>query len=52
MGVHTQIRQSDRNRPTALRNPTTERAGGAVELIGRYLPPMRGLCSAWTATVG
>ena len=21
MGVHTQIRQSDRNRPTALRNP-------------------------------
>jgi NAD(P)-dependent dehydrogenase (short-subunit alcohol dehydrogenase family) len=39
MGVHTQIRQSDRNRPTALRNPTTERSGGAVELIGRYLPP-------------
>ena len=39
MGVHTQIRQSDRNRPTALRNATTAREGGAVELIGRYLPP-------------
>jgi len=39
MGVHTQIRQSDRNRPAALRNAMTEREGGAVELIGRYLPP-------------
>jgi NAD(P)-dependent dehydrogenase (short-subunit alcohol dehydrogenase family) len=39
MGVHTQIRQSDRNRPAALRNEMTEREGGAVELIGRYLPP-------------
>jgi len=39
MGVHTQIRQSERNRPTALRNATTERDGRAVELIGRYLPP-------------
>jgi NAD(P)-dependent dehydrogenase (short-subunit alcohol dehydrogenase family) len=39
MGVHTQIRQSDRNRPAALRNAMTEREGGAVELIGRYLSP-------------
>jgi len=39
MGVHTQIRQSDRNRPAALRNARTEREDGAVELIGRYLPP-------------
>ena len=39
MGVHTQIRQSDRNRPAALRNEMTAREGGAVELIGRYLPP-------------
>jgi NAD(P)-dependent dehydrogenase (short-subunit alcohol dehydrogenase family) len=39
MGVHTNIRQSDRNRPPALRNAMTEREGGAVELIGRYLPP-------------
>src|SRR5678815_1966745 len=39
MGVKTAIRQSDRNRPAALRNAMTEREGGAVELIGRYLPP-------------
>lgn len=39
MGVHTQIRQSDRNRPAALRNAMAEREDGAVELIGRYLPP-------------
>jgi NAD(P)-dependent dehydrogenase (short-subunit alcohol dehydrogenase family) len=39
MGVHTQIRQSDRNRPAALRNAATEQDGRAVELIGRYLPP-------------
>jgi NAD(P)-dependent dehydrogenase (short-subunit alcohol dehydrogenase family) len=39
MGVHTQIRQSDRNRPAALRNEPGERDGRAVELIGRYLPP-------------
>ncbi|MGH7396893.1 MAG: SDR family NAD(P)-dependent oxidoreductase [Candidatus Rokuibacteriota bacterium] len=39
MGVNTNIRQSDRNRPDALRNPTGERDGRAVELIGRYLPP-------------
>jgi NAD(P)-dependent dehydrogenase (short-subunit alcohol dehydrogenase family) len=39
MGVHTQIRQSDRNRPAALRNEAVEREGRAVELIGRYLPP-------------
>jgi NAD(P)-dependent dehydrogenase (short-subunit alcohol dehydrogenase family) len=38
MGVETRIRQSDRNRPAALRN---ERAVGGepVELIGRYLAP-------------
>jgi NAD(P)-dependent dehydrogenase (short-subunit alcohol dehydrogenase family) len=39
MGVHTQIRQSGRNRPAALRNTMAEREGGAVELIGRYLSP-------------
>ena len=39
MGVNTQIRQSDRNRPAALRNEAVEREGRAVELIGRYLPP-------------
>jgi NAD(P)-dependent dehydrogenase (short-subunit alcohol dehydrogenase family) len=39
MGVHTQIRQSERNRPATLRNAPTERDGRAVELIGRYLPP-------------
>jgi NAD(P)-dependent dehydrogenase (short-subunit alcohol dehydrogenase family) len=39
MGVNTQIRQSDRNRPAALRNEAPEREGRAVELIGRYLPP-------------
>ena len=39
MGVNTQIRQSDRNRPADLRNAPTERDGRAVELIGRYLPP-------------
>ena len=38
MGVETRIRQSERNRPAALRN---ERAvgGDPVELIGRYLAP-------------
>lgn len=38
MGVETRIRDSERNRPSALRN---ERAGGGepVELIGRYLAP-------------
>jgi NAD(P)-dependent dehydrogenase (short-subunit alcohol dehydrogenase family) len=38
MGVETRIRQSERNRPAALRN---ERAVGGepVELIGRYLSP-------------
>ncbi|HEY7519165.1 MAG TPA: SDR family NAD(P)-dependent oxidoreductase [Methylomirabilota bacterium] len=38
MGVHTRIRDSERNRPAALRN---QRAGGGepVELIGRYLAP-------------
>jgi NAD(P)-dependent dehydrogenase (short-subunit alcohol dehydrogenase family) len=39
MGVHTQIRQSERNRPAALRNEAAEGQGRAVELIGRYLPP-------------
>ena len=39
MGVHTRIRQSERNRPAALRNPAAAREGAAVELIGRYLPP-------------
>ena len=39
MGVNTQIRKSDRNRPAALRNEAAEREGRAVELIGRYLPP-------------
>src|SRR6185437_11372852 len=39
MGVNTQIRQSDRTRPAALRNEAAEREGRAVELIGRYLPP-------------
>ena len=38
MGVETRIRESERNRPAALRN---ERAGSGepVELIGRYLAP-------------
>ena len=38
MGVETRIRESERNRPAALRN---ERAGAGepVELIGRYLAP-------------
>jgi NAD(P)-dependent dehydrogenase (short-subunit alcohol dehydrogenase family) len=39
MGVHTNIRRSDRNRPAELRNAAAEPEGRAVELIGRYLPP-------------
>jgi NAD(P)-dependent dehydrogenase (short-subunit alcohol dehydrogenase family) len=39
MGVNTAIRQSERNRPTALRNEGTTREGRPVELIGRYLSP-------------
>jgi NAD(P)-dependent dehydrogenase (short-subunit alcohol dehydrogenase family) len=39
MGVHTNIRHSERNRPPELRNAAAEPAGGAVELIGRYLSP-------------
>ena len=39
MGVNTRIRQSERNRPAALRNAPAAREGAAVELIGRYLPP-------------
>ena len=39
MGVNTAIRQSERHRPAALRNESTEREGRAVELIGRYLSP-------------
>jgi NAD(P)-dependent dehydrogenase (short-subunit alcohol dehydrogenase family) len=38
MGVATQIRQSDRVRPTALRNEATTRAE-PVELMGRTLAP-------------
>jgi NAD(P)-dependent dehydrogenase (short-subunit alcohol dehydrogenase family) len=39
MGVHTRIRQSERNRPAGLRNAAAAREGAPVELIGRYLPP-------------
>src|SRR5262245_4123005 len=39
MGVKTAIRQSERHRPPALRNPETAGAGEAVDLIGRYLEP-------------
>ena len=46
MGVNTRIRQSERNRPAALRNAPAGREGAPaaregtpVELIGRYLPP-------------
>jgi short-subunit dehydrogenase len=39
MGVTTQIRQSARNRPPALRNTGAPESGGEVELIGRYLSP-------------
>src|SRR5215475_13853067 len=39
MGVTTQIRQSARNRPAALRNTGGPDSGGEVELIGRYLSP-------------
>ena len=38
MGVETRIRQSERNRPAALRNEGTAE-GEPVELIGRYLAP-------------
>jgi len=38
MGVSTQIRASDRNRPAALRNETETRADG-IDLIGRTLSP-------------
>jgi NAD(P)-dependent dehydrogenase (short-subunit alcohol dehydrogenase family) len=37
MGVDTRIRESERNRPAALRNDAAPPA--AVELIGRYLAP-------------
>src|SRR5687767_8770757 len=37
MGVETRIRESERNRPAALRNEAAPAA--AVELIGRYLAP-------------
>ena len=37
MGVQTRIRESERNRPAALRNEAAPAA--AVELIGRYLAP-------------
>ena len=39
MGVTTRIRQSERSRPPALRNPGAAERGGEVELIGRYLTP-------------
>jgi hypothetical protein len=41
MGVKTAIRQSARNRPAALRDPSPRdgATGGEVELIGRYLEP-------------
>jgi NAD(P)-dependent dehydrogenase (short-subunit alcohol dehydrogenase family) len=38
MGVETRIRESERNRPAALRNEQAP-AGTPVELIGRYLSP-------------
>jgi len=38
MGVQTRIRESERNRPAALRNAEGP-AGSEVELIGRYLAP-------------
>ena len=39
MGVETRIRQSERNRPAALRNDHVASGGEPVELIGRYLAP-------------
>ncbi len=39
MGVNTNIRHSERNRPAELRNAAAEPEGRPVELIGRYLPP-------------
>jgi NAD(P)-dependent dehydrogenase (short-subunit alcohol dehydrogenase family) len=39
MGVSTRIRQSDRNRPAALRNDRDAPRGEAVDLIGRTLAP-------------
>ena len=38
LGVETRIRDSERNRPAALRNERAERVE-PVELIGRYLSP-------------
>jgi NAD(P)-dependent dehydrogenase (short-subunit alcohol dehydrogenase family) len=38
MGVETRIRDSDRNRPAALRNDRAD-GGEPVELMGRYLAP-------------
>ncbi|MBI1735269.1 MAG: SDR family NAD(P)-dependent oxidoreductase [Candidatus Rokubacteria bacterium] len=39
MGVSTRIRQSDRNRPAALRNESAAPRGEGVDLIGRTLAP-------------
>ena len=39
IGVDTRIRESERNRPAALRNETTPAGGEAVNLIGRMLAP-------------
>ena len=38
MGVETRIRESERNRPAALRNDRAD-GGEPVELMGRYLAP-------------
>jgi NAD(P)-dependent dehydrogenase (short-subunit alcohol dehydrogenase family) len=39
MGVETRIRESERNRPVALRNAPDVAFQPAIELIGRSLPP-------------
>jgi len=39
MGVATRIREAERARPAALRNPTAAPSAAAVELIGRTLTP-------------
>ena len=39
MGVETRIREAERNRPVALRNPPDAAVQPAIELIGRSLSP-------------
>src|SRR5437879_9378419 len=39
MGVSTNIRTSERNRPVDLQNPSGPEANDWFQLIGRYLPP-------------